>query len=101
MVRFAFLCNTEIYFLENQSSKLSIFRAFWSRFRAEKSSPQSFPLVGVSVTCFPASDAVKFLNQSNKHPAVKTSVKRFCAGQLRKNSRGKKDATEKNDPVRG
>ncbi len=47
------------------------------RFRAEKSSPQSFPLVGVSVTCFPASDAVKFLNQSNKHPAVKTSVNAF------------------------
>jgi CheY-like chemotaxis protein len=42
--------------------------------RSEESSPQSFPLVGVSVTCFPASDALEFLNQSNKHPAVKNSV---------------------------
>lgn len=64
--------------MENRSSKRFVFGAFRSRFRPEKSSPQNFPPVGVSVTCFPALDAVQFLNQSNKHPAVKTSVDEFA-----------------------
>jgi len=50
----------------------------------EESSPQNFPLVGVSVTCFPASDAVKFLNQSNKYPAVKNSVDAFAPASYEK-----------------
>jgi two-component system, OmpR family, response regulator CpxR len=57
--------------------------------RPEESSPQSFPLVGVSVTCFPASDAVKFLNQSNKHQPQKLP---FYANAPARNgkSRGKR-----------
>jgi two-component system response regulator CpxR len=45
----------------------------------KKSSPQSFPLVGVSVTCFPGSIVLKFLNQSYKHPAVKNFRERFAS----------------------
>jgi hypothetical protein len=58
------------YFKDDHRSKRFIFRILQSRLTADKSSPQSFPLVGVSVTCFLASNALKFLNQSNKHPAV-------------------------------
>src|SRR5438309_10443029 len=57
----------KIYFPEQPCSKRSITHALPSRFRAEESSPQSFPLVGVSVTCVPAPVAVTFLNQSYTH----------------------------------
>jgi hypothetical protein len=94
-------CSQKFIFADDLYSKRFVFRAFQSRFRAEKSSPQSFPLVGVSVTCFPGSDAVKFLNQSNKYPAVKTSVNAFVPASYGKIPGGKKDATEKDDSVRG
>src|SRR5882724_2887592 len=90
-------CNEKFIFIDCRRSKRFIFRAFPSRLRPEKSSPQSFPLVGVSVTCFPASDALEFLNQSNKHPAVKNSVDAIAPASRGKEIPGGQDATEKND----
>lgn len=60
-----------------------------------------FHLLAFRLLAFPASDAVKFLSQSNKYPAVKSSVDAFAPASYRKIPGGKKDATEKNDSVRG